>query len=260
MKTTILLLLLLFSRFSCAYSQVTWNTFTTDYGSIQLGPANNSFGHIYTDRPSFMFNKDINNLTGGYGAYSGANLSLKTNYITRLTILNNGNIGIGTLAPIKKFHVVGDSKFNGELTIEHNSLVDWAYCLSLSVNRDKTKAFTVNSSSGNNLFTIWGNGVVNAKTVYAEEIEVRIDALGIYWPDYVFKENFKLRPLIEVEDYFNEYSHLPDVPSEDEILCNGLNLAEMDAILLKKIEELTLYIIEQQKEIEKLKLLNIKDN
>ena len=71
--------------------------------------------------------------------------------------------------------------------------------------------------------------------------------------DFVFDTNYKLLPLAEVEYFYNTNKHLPSVPSEQEVKTNGINTAEMDAILLQKIEELTLYIVQQQKEIDALK-------
>jgi hypothetical protein len=73
------------------------------------------------------------------------------------------------------------------------------------------------------------------------------------WKDYVFNEDYNLRSLQEIENFINENHHLPDIPSEVEVLENGYNMGEMDAMLLQKIEELTLYIIEQSKEINNLK-------
>lgn len=73
------------------------------------------------------------------------------------------------------------------------------------------------------------------------------------WADFVFDTNYKLLPLVEVEHFYNTNKHLPSVPSEQEVKTNGINTAEMDAILLQKIEELTLYIVQQQKEIDALK-------
>ncbi len=73
------------------------------------------------------------------------------------------------------------------------------------------------------------------------------------WPDYVFDETYDLKNLAEVEQFINENKHLPDVPSSADVQENGINVGEMNAQLLKKIEELTLYLIDQQKEIDELK-------
>ena len=69
------------------------------------------------------------------------------------------------------------------------------------------------------------------------------------WADYVFKKDYSLKSLEEVEKHINEKGHLPNVPSAKEVVENGINVAEMDAKLLEKIEELTLYSIEQNKKI-----------
>lgn len=87
------------------------------------------------------------------------------------------------------------------------------------------------------------NGKVHAK-------EVKIDLLG--WPDYVFNESYNLLSLDDVEKHIQEKGHLPHIPSAEEVLKNGVNLGEMNAKLLEKIEELTLYTIEQNKQIKKL--------
>ena len=68
-------------------------------------------------------------------------------------------------------------------------------------------------------------------------------------PDYVFTNDYKLKTLTEVEEYIKKNNHLPEIPSAKEIEKNGLMLAEMNMSLLKKIEELTLYSIEQNKKI-----------
>jgi hypothetical protein len=82
--------------------------------------------------------------------------------------------------------------------------------------------------------------------------EVRVDLLGALVPDYVFANDYKLKPLNEVENYIKENSHLPEIPSAKEIEKNGLMLAEMNMSLLKKVEELTLYAIEQEKKVDKM--------
>lgn len=100
---------------------------------------------------------------------------------------------------------------------------------------------------------------LNAKNVYAngniwaKEIKV---ALTNPWPDYVFNETYELPALNDVEDYINKYKHLQNVPTAEEIKRNGLELGEMVKIQQEKIEELTLYLIQQNKEIEKLEKEN----
>jgi hypothetical protein len=81
--------------------------------------------------------------------------------------------------------------------------------------------------------------------------KVRVSATGC-WADYVFNTGYRLRPLSEVEQYINQYHHLPEVPSAEEVEKNGLDVGDNQATLLKKIEELTLYVIEQNKKIEAL--------
>jgi hypothetical protein len=73
------------------------------------------------------------------------------------------------------------------------------------------------------------------------------------WWDCVFKDDYQLMTLAEVEAYINEHQHLPDLPSEEEVRANGIDVAQINALLLKKIEELTLYVIELEK---KVKLVN----
>ncbi len=83
-------------------------------------------------------------------------------------------------------------------------------------------------------------------TIGARAVEVKAGP----WADFVFDKNYKLRPLKEVESFITAHQHLPDVPSEKEIKEKGINVANMDATLLQKIEELTLYAIEQNKRME----------
>lgn len=88
--------------------------------------------------------------------------------------------------------------------------------------------------------------------VHAEEMKID---LNIPAPDYVFKSDYDLRSIQEVEAFIEKNSHLPEIPSAEEFAKNGVMQAEMDMHLLKKIEELTLYTIEQQKEIDRLKTI-----
>ncbi|AZB35039.1 cell wall anchor protein [Chryseobacterium bernardetii] len=84
--------------------------------------------------------------------------------------------------------------------------------------------------------------------IRTEKVKVDI-ATANGWADYVFNKNYTLRTLEEVEKHIEEKGHLPNIPSTDEVMKNGINLGEMDAKLLEKIEELTLYSIEQNKQL-----------
>lgn len=85
--------------------------------------------------------------------------------------------------------------------------------------------------------------------------KIRAEEIKVYntWADYVFAKDYELKPLSEVEEYINSNGHLPNVPSAKEVQENGLKLGEMSQIQQEKIEELTLYLIEQNKQIEELK-------
>lgn len=93
------------------------------------------------------------------------------------------------------------------------------------------------------------NGTIHAK-------EVRVDLSG--WPDYVFAKKYNLPTLKEVEKHIIQNGHLQNIPSAAEVLEKGIRLGDMNAKLLQKIEELTLYAIEQQKELDRLKTENEK--
>ena len=83
--------------------------------------------------------------------------------------------------------------------------------------------------------------------------EVHVVAPNTAWPDYVFNRRYRLRPLPEVERFVRTTGHLPEVPSAATVRAEGLDLGKMDALLLRKVEELTLYMIALQKENEALK-------
>lgn len=81
--------------------------------------------------------------------------------------------------------------------------------------------------------------------IFAKEVEVKTNV----WADYVFNKDYQLLNLEEVEKHINKNGHLPNIPSAKEVIEKGINVAQMDAKLLEKIEELTLYSIEQNKQL-----------
>jgi len=125
--------------------------------------------------------------------------------------------------------------------------------------------FEFQNGSGNyinNVLVIKESGNIGIGTTYPEAkltvkgkivaSEIQVKDVGNI-PDYVFKPDYELMSLSKVEDFVKLNQHLPEVPSEKEFKENGMNMAEMNVLLLKKIEELTLYAIEQNKVIEEIK-------
>ncbi len=96
-----------------------------------------------------------------------------------------------------------------------------------------------------------------AGKMIAEEVVVKLQTA---WPDYVFTKDYNLQSLSDVESFILTHGHLPEMPSAKEVENNGISIGEMNALLLKKIEELTLYMIELKKENVELRemILNVK--
>lgn len=116
-----------------------------------------------------------------------------------------------------------------------------------------------NGNVGIGTTNTYNNKLAVAGNILAEKVKVKLQA---NWPDYVFDPAYKLPSLQELEAYVRIHKHLPDVPSAKEVAENGIDLGDTQAILLKKIEELTLLLIEQNKKLEsqetRLKLLEKK--
>jgi hypothetical protein len=89
--------------------------------------------------------------------------------------------------------------------------------------------------------------------ILSERVKVALRNPTTNWADYVFANDYKLMPLKEVEAYINENKHLPGIDSANELVKNGLDLGDMQAKQMAKIEELTLYVIEQNKTLENQK-------
>ena len=99
---------------------------------------------------------------------------------------------------------------------------------------------------GINNLTLAVGGKIGARAIY-------VVAPNVPWPDYVFAPGYRLRPLSEVAQFVRANGHLPEVPSAATVQAEGLDLGATQAVLLKKIEELTLYLLELKQENEGLK-------
>ncbi len=182
-------------------------------------------------------------------------------------MLAGGNVGIGTTTPLAKLTVVGHVNIGGEknyrLRTRHVDGKDYESSnlddLFLNYNTGKHVRVgfggkdsnmyvsgKVGIGTNNPDATLAVNGNIHTK-------EVKVDLNG--WPDYVFEDDYKLPTLQEVEDHITEKGHLENIPSAAEVTENGIQLGEMNAKLLQKIEELTLYMIEQNKKTEALKII-----
>ncbi len=217
-----------------------------------------------TEKWSIGVDKDQNN---------GNDFWIWGNGATRLFIAGNGKIGINTEAPNHLLHVVGggvyiketndatldndgpgadlvlEDKLGGILNIFSSSqegginLGGGATRLSICKhdNQGTVVIGDVPIPTTNNYKLYVGKGILT------EKLKIAFSSDAVNWSDFVFDKNYKLLPLDEVEAYIQKNHHLPEIPSAEEIYKEGLNVAQMDAKLLQKIEELTLYMIEMEK-------------
>lgn len=206
---------------------------------------------------------------------NGANLAMS---------ITDNNVGVGTATPLTKLHVYQNVADQAGLIIQGNTIKADAvpHYVALTFDGDYGNA-TGNFSqirSYSNLYSSWGSELAFFTTQWGvanKQVErLRIDKYGNVgigtsspqealsvngnirskqikvetdnWPDYVFKKDYQLPSLAEVKTYIDKNQRLPEVPSEQEIAKDGLNLGEMNKLLLKKVEELTLYMIEKDEE------------
>jgi len=169
---------------------------------------------------------------------------------------NLGNVGIGESSPLLPLHIKSPG-----LQIGNDIGTSMNYYL-LSDAPGKTpglRLYNGNYSSGTHLVTFTSDGNVGIGTMFPTlklEVNGKIRAKEIRvetgWGDYVFEPSYKLISLKELDEYIRTYKHLPDIPTEQDVKENGVELGDMVSKLLKKTEELTLYIIEQDKKIDEL--------
>nr|WP_162989049.1 hypothetical protein [Pedobacter schmidteae] len=201
---------------------------------------------------------------------------------TTNTFPSNGNVGIGTTTPsslLDLYHftpkiTLTPANYGGNYKTTLGTMAGGqAFLIFGNNNQNEIRAgnsgvggyldfFTNNTvaqeyeSDGNFVMRMAVNGNVGIGTklpteklsvkgkIRAQEIKVE----NTNWPDYVFAKDYLLPTLAETEKHIKEKGHLPGIPSAEEVKTNGIDIGEMNAKLLQKIEELTLHLIEMKKE------------
>jgi len=189
------------------------------------------------------------------GNVDSVRLGFRTKNIERLSISPNGYVGIGTTTPAAQLHTTG--------TVRHAGLTN-----------DSTKTRVLVTDTSGNLFYRNASGIsgpwqyvngvvydsadaiaigtsnpqgyklaVNGTAIFTK---VKVKTAGT-WPDYVFLNGYTPPDLKKLEVYLRTYHHLPGIVSEAEVQQNGIDVGDQQAAVLKKVEELTLYLIEQNK-------------
>jgi len=248
------------------------NPITTIYRDL---PLSSSAGLSATDYISSLFrvssiaNDPLASTTPPYWELSGSNI-----------YYNNGYVGVGTSLPQRSVHLRGS---NTTMRIDRdadtvgfmlhrfptgNYTTPWkGYLLGVNASGPNNGYFLISDyaqavAGGNTIrFVIDNSGSVGIGTTapaYKLAVngsigckELTVTSTG--WPDFVFQDNYKLPALDDVENFITKNKHLPDIPSASDVEKNGVSVGEMSAKLLKKLEELTLYVIDLKKENQLLK-------
>ncbi|KRD57945.1 hypothetical protein ASE40_16495 [Flavobacterium sp. Root935] len=181
-----------------------------------------------------------------------------------VTINSQGNLGINTDNATAKLEIIGSSQAGyevGTIKLRSATVNQFMY---FGYDDQYLAGYIQSVKPGTDqqnllLAPVGGNVGIGTKspdcklavngTIHSKEVKVDMNG----WSDFVFKKDYSLPTLQEVEKHIAEKGHLENIPSEEEVLKNGINLGEMNSKLLQKIEELTLYMIEQDKKTQQLK-------
>lgn len=267
-RFTLLILLFISATITLAFSQ------TVDAHYINPKYVNHNryeFFRIGTQNEyyaAFMHNRNV----ATYGpnnsftilTYNNRDLSFYTGNGNLIVFPEGGGgMGVGT-ADLEnyKFSIKQSSAQSGRGFRIHNSenakgLQLWVSTNSSIIDAEGTNSLKLQTAGIDRVFIAnSGNVGIGTNVIGSHKLavegsigarEVKVESQG--WSDFVFNDDYELQDLATLESYILQNKHLPAIPSEKEIITNGINLGEMDKLLLQKIEELTLYLIEQNKQL-----------
>lgn len=227
-----------------------------------------------TTVPDFMFNfrgrliphyglswfNDADN-TGAPMAYLAGYSGVKffTAETERMVLSRAGHLGIGTSFPIQKFVVSNNGAEGFEVYLNQPAGDVGVQAYNRAISKYVNMRFDANNFSfdhgnvGIGVYDTKGYRLAVGGAMIAESIMVKLQGS---WPDFVFLPGYSLPKLLDLEKYIREKGHLPGIPSALEVKNEGINLGEMNAKLLKQIEELTLHLIEKDKQINHIHEVN----
>jgi len=193
------------------------------------------------------------------GTVDSNGLAMRTKNIERMRITPTGNVGIGTKTPSAQLHTTGTvrlagltsdstqdrvlvSDTSGKLYYRSGTNLSgrWKYAGGTGTVYDSTDNIGIGTSN-----TQGYKLAVNGTAIFTK---VKVKTAGT-WPDYVFEKGYALSGLAELEQYLIVHKHLPDIIPAAEAERDGIDVAAQQAALLKKVEELTLYLIEENKQL-----------
>ncbi|MBK9382218.1 MAG: hypothetical protein IPN39_12960 [Chitinophagaceae bacterium] len=212
-----------------------------------------------------------------YSSGTGRLLFLESG-VERVILQNGGNVGIGETFPAEKLHVNGNTMIDGDATLNtvnptiqlQNSDVNKGFIqlsgdnIRIGTNSGNTVGkFVIRTNGGDRVFVDESGNVNIGSQTDAPGYKLRVDGkmiceevkvkLSTAWPDYVFDDKHKLMTIGELSKFIRQNKHLPNIPSAKEIESNGMEVGDMQKRMMEKIEELTLYIISLQQQIDNLK-------
>ena len=195
-----------------------------DGGNVTINDHLNMMGDIYDSDSDLKINDGL--IVTGNVYDDGGDFTINDNLnLTGKIYDSNSEVLVDDAMIINQtLQTKGISTFNDKLTVTAQGI-------------NVTGASTFNDN-----VTVAGNIVADAVTLNVGS-----------FPDYVFEEDYNLLSLSEIEAHINQYKRLPNMPSEQEVLANGMNAGQINVLLVEKVEELTLHTIEQEKEIKALK-------